>query len=278
MTLDLLFIIIGFIGLIFASISDWKTREVPDWLNYGLIIIGFGLRIIYSLNFSEWSVLFNGLIGFGSMFALGNLMYYTRQWGGGDAKLIMAMGVLFPYNLNFLLGLVMNIFLFGAIYGICWAVFLAIKNRAALSQEFKKLLEKDRNLRHVSYIIISLLIVIMPSIQERILMIILFAAAIILFINSYLITLVHSIEKVSMYKLVSSNRLTEGDWLARDVYVGAKLLLKKKSLGLEKEDILLLKKNKISKVLIKEGIPFVPSFLIGFIVSLSIGNVLLLFL
>ena len=42
-------VIVGFIGLIFATITDIKKREVPDWLNYSLIAIGLGARGIYSL-------------------------------------------------------------------------------------------------------------------------------------------------------------------------------------------------------------------------------------
>ncbi|GIU69536.1 MAG: hypothetical protein KatS3mg002_0772 [Candidatus Woesearchaeota archaeon] len=41
-----------------------------------------------------------------------------------------------------------------------------------------------------------------------------------------------------------------------------------KDLGISKEQIELLKKSKIKKVLVKEGIPFIPAFLIAFILTM----------
>ncbi|MDO8460570.1 MAG: hypothetical protein Q7S74_05650, partial [Nanoarchaeota archaeon] len=67
-----------------------------------------------------------------------------------------------------------------------------------------------------------------------------------------------------MLKLVSPQNLTEGDWLERDVRIGNKTI-KKTVHGLSWNEIKLLRKaNK--KVYIKEGIPFVPAFLIAFII------------
>ena len=61
---DMVLIILGFAALIFASIHDLKTREVPDWLSYSLIVTGFGIRIIHSLIFQDYWYLGYGFIGF----------------------------------------------------------------------------------------------------------------------------------------------------------------------------------------------------------------------
>ena len=66
MIIDIILIITGLIGLIIASITDIKTREVPDWLSYSLIIIGLTIRLFYSLAYQEWLFLIQGLIGFAS--------------------------------------------------------------------------------------------------------------------------------------------------------------------------------------------------------------------
>ena len=49
--LYIVLIVIGIIGILIAAISDIKTREIPDWLNYSLIALGLGIRIIYSISF-----------------------------------------------------------------------------------------------------------------------------------------------------------------------------------------------------------------------------------
>jgi len=78
-----------------------------------------------------------------------------------------------------------------------------------------------------------------------------------------------------MLKLVEPKELTQGDWVAKDYFHGRKKIAGPKDLGIEKKQIDLLvelrKNKKINKILIKHGIPFVPSFLIAFIVSLIFG-------
>ena len=79
-----------------------------------------------------------------------------------------------------------------------------------------------------------------------------------------------------MIRWVDPEKLTEGDWVVQDVVIGGKRICGPKDLGLEmrqiKRLIRLKKQKKIKKVLIKYGIPFVPSFLIAFIVTFLYGN------
>ena len=78
-----------------------------------------------------------------------------------------------------------------------------------------------------------------------------------------------------MIKKVSVDKLTEGDWIVDDVKVGGKVICGPKDLGISKEQIIELKKlaedGKIKQVVIKEGIPFVPSFFMSFIVTYFFG-------
>ncbi len=62
---------------------------------------------------------------------------------------------------------------------------------------------------------------------------------------------------------ISSGKLREGDWLADNLKVGNKMISKKWE-GLNHNQVLEIKK-KFKKVKIKQGIPFVPVFLISFI-------------
>jgi hypothetical protein len=83
-----------------------------------------------------------------------------------------------------------------------------------------------------------------------------------------------------MIKEVAINRLTEGDWIYKDVYIGKKLITGPKDLGISREQIAQLKKyssqGKIKAVIIKEGIPFIPAFLLAFVATVIINYVGLL--
>ncbi|RLI48695.1 MAG: hypothetical protein DRP09_21205, partial [Candidatus Thorarchaeota archaeon] len=94
----------------------------------------------------------------------------------------------------------------------------------------------------------------------------------------YVWIFIKAVEQSCMYKFVKPSQLTEGDWIAKDIVVGKKRIAGPKDLGIEKKQIHelieLYKQKKVNKVLIKQGIPFVPSFLIAFIVSIIYGNLL----
>ena len=76
------------------------------------------------------------------------------------------------------------------------------------------------------------------------------------------------VEAKCFVKRIEANKLTEGDWLEKDVVVSGKRIVKKKTLHAEDLDkiMALYDRGKISHVVIKEGIPFIPSFLFGYIV------------
>ena len=70
-----------------------------------------------------------------------------------------------------------------------------------------------------------------------------------------------------MKNKIPVNKLVEGDWVLEEVKVGKKVLVAAKY-GITKEQIAELKKAKVKRVLVKEGIPFVPSFLLAYILAL----------
>ena len=69
------------------------------------------------------------------MTGAGILLYLARQWGGGDTKLLMALGALFgtrpffvpasTFSFPFLAVLLINIAIVGALYGLCASLILA---------------------------------------------------------------------------------------------------------------------------------------------------------
>lgn len=293
MDLIILLVLIALIWVFFASIFDLKTREVPDWLNYSLIIIGITFFLINYIIKKDIHFLINPFFGFAIGFLIANIMYYSKQWGGGDAKLLMAIGLIFySYpesllktfnpNINFLpfiLVFLLNLVIIGAIYGILWAINLGIKNNNLLKKEFKAILRKNIRIRKI--LVMSVLILLLLSfLLDEFLRIFIFITVIISLFLLYLSLFIKSVENSCMFKKITIDKLTEGDWVVDKIIINNNLVYTPRNIGISKEDIENLKKykNKINYVTIKEGIPFVPSFFISLIISLVFGNIVLFFI
>ena len=268
---------IAVISLIIATITDLKSREVPDYLSYFLIISGFTFRIFYSVLNNDWYYFLYGLLGFGICFLIGLTLYFAKQWGGGDSKLLMGLGVIFatkPFFVSssniFLLNLLLNIFIAGAAYGLGYGIYLALKHKTNFIKEFKRLIKEDRIrfARIFSFIISVILLGLILISNEIATRIILTGFIIFIIFYVHLWIFVRSVENACMFKVVPVSKLIEGDWVADNVIVNKKIIYNKNKLFVEKKDILMFIKNKVKKVRIKEGIPFVPSFLIGTLATL----------
>lgn len=264
-----------------GSITDFKKREVPDWLSYSAIAFGIGMRLIFAVSSQSWAPLIEGALGFLPIFLLSLVMYYAGQWGGGDSKVLMGIGIIigakptlevFPVLLLFFINMVMV----GSAYGLIYSLILAALNKKAFWKEFKSHLSSWRTLKLVCYGIAILFLAasfIVSEILLKIFMIMLSAFSICLF---YIWIFIKSLEKAVMIKRLPVEKLTEGDWIVEDVKVDGIRICGPKDLGIEKEQIARLlslkKQKKISSVLVKEGIPFVPGFLLAFLVTLILGN------
>ncbi|MCK5107990.1 MAG: prepilin peptidase [Nanoarchaeota archaeon] len=276
-------IFITLIALIIASITDIKTREVPDWLNYSLIISGLAINGLFSLIYHNSQIIINCLIGLGIALAFALIMFYTGQWGGGDSKLLIGIGALmgsaFTFS-GFMPSFIINSLLVGSIYGLIWGLVVVIKNKKKFIEQSKKILS-NKKIRKIKIIftIFSLLPFLILLIRYDIINLILCS---LLFVSLNLIIYVYIFSKIFeeafMYKFIKPEKLTEGDWIAKNIIIKGKKICGPKDLGINQKQIQQLIKLKIKSVKIKEGIPFVPPFLIAFILTLFLGNIVLLFL
>lgn len=265
MTPDFLLMAVALIVLAAASLSDLRTKEVPDWLNYGFVFAALGIRTLYSFQ-EGWHFLLSGLLGFAVFYLLALFFYYTNQWGGGDSKLLMgmgaALGIAYPFQeasftlLWFLLALLFA----GGAYGLIWLSVVAFKRRNCLLPELRMLLGKHKKV-HLGVGFASLFVFGAGVIVDSLLFILVFAVAL-----YYLLLFLVAAQNCCFIAEKETKHLTEGDWLAEEVVVHGKRLLKKKTLT--KEDIGKLVKGNISAVMVKEGIPFVPCFLIAYLLLL----------
>jgi hypothetical protein len=162
----------------------------------------------------------------------------------------------------------------GGFYGIIYSIVLAFKHWKRFVKEFRSLTSniQVKIIRTSSFMLLLASIVLFFAISSISLKILLLTVAVIFFITLHAWLFMKSVEKVSMYNEKSVEDLVEGDWIPKDILVKGKKLVGPKDLGISKKQIALLKKYRIKKVLVKEGIPFVPSFLLGYIATLVAGN------
>lgn len=280
------------IVLAIASYCDLRTREVPDWLNYALIAVGVATGLIASLVFHTWTYAAFSLAGLAIFVGIAYLMFYAGQWGGGDSKLIMGIGAIvglefsisFPFLKAdaFLFAFWINTMIAGVVYALLWSIALAFLHGKAVSARFLLEIEKKASLKIFAFAASMLLAVLalfppIPEIRTAF-----FLLSIIIFFSFYALVFVMAVEKSCMFKHMEPSQLTEGDWIAHNIVVKGKYICGPKDLGISKKQIRILEKlylqKKVPRILIKEGIPFVPSFLAGFIMSLLWGNFLFSFL
>lgn len=334
--MELLLFLTALFVLLAASITDLKTREVPDWLNFSLLFAALGIRLLISYHEKDYSIFAEGIFGFAVLFAFACFLFYTGQWGGGDSKLLMALGAVFglrytpgpllyafigvfvlifalnlaggwatrklekarlkAFNIaitllsvaalimaatimDFRSNLLMFLFyliLLGGLYGIGWSVYLAVLKRRRFSKSFIKLMKKPAFINARRFILTACLLLIALSFAFDFTLLALFVTLFAI-ITMYLWIAVKAIEISCMEKEVEVVRLTEGDWIVKDVIIDDKRVCGPADLGISKDQIRCLKehydKGRIRKVRIKEGIPFVPSFLLAFIATYLLADI-----
>ncbi|MBI2664356.1 prepilin peptidase [Candidatus Woesearchaeota archaeon] len=273
-------------ALAVGSYTDFKTREVPDWLNYGLIVFGVGVNLLLSIVFWTWSYIAYSIIGLALFIGIACALYYSGQWGGGDSKMLIGLGAVFglpisfawPYvSMNaFLIAFWFNLLMAGVVYAMLWSIYLLIKNYRKFLKEAGKEMVRKRKMRRLSLAAAIAALIAAIAISDFQLKLLLTAAGLLTILTIYYTIYSKAIEKAGMHKLVTPAELTEGDWVVEDVKAGNKLIASPKDLGVTKKQIKILKqlyaKRKIRKVLIKVGLPFVPSFFAAMLLTIQYGN------
>lgn len=276
-----------FAALFVGSLTDIKKREVPDWINYSLIVSGIGLRAIFSSVAKDISFLAEGIAGFLVFAVIGYMMFYTGQWGGGDSKMLMGIGAALGLELSgqglpLLLVFMINAIFIGSAYGLLYSFSAAIIHRKKFSSAFTRMMmdEKMARFRKIKFVFLAaaalgIILLLRARWIDSFVSMLLFGLLIVSYLSFYLFVFAKAVEMSAMIKPVYPEKLTEGDWIAEDVVVDGKKIAGPKDLGIEKKQISelisLKNKGKISRVKVRYGMPFVPSFLIAFILTMTIG-------
>lgn len=232
-----------------------------------ILLVSIIFPIIYYIIYSGINP-FNYYIGFFVATIVGMGLYLTGQWGGGDVKLLMALGIYFGITFDaipkFLVYFVL-MFLAGGVIGIYYSIYNAIKNFKEFKSNAKHLLaiKKVRIIRLIVLMIAIVIIVFGLSKQDQT-SYLYFGIGFIIWLGFYVWILVKCVEGITLIKQKKISELVEGDWLVSSIKVGTHTV-KPREIGLTLKDIEILKKSKLDTVIIKEGLPFVPSFFIAFI-------------
>ena len=254
-------ILLGLVWIIGAVLQDLRRREVDNLWNFSLIAIALVYRASVSVFSGDYWFIFNGIIGLGIFFIIGNIFYYSRMFAGGDAKLLMALGTILPLSYNWVInfkifGLFILLFLiFGSFYSLIYALFLMIFNFRRFKKEFVKQFSDYRKMFFIALIFVGVWIVLMIVLDFLIFSWI----GLVILLFPILFVFAKSVEEICLVKEVNYDKITIGDWLYKDVSIRGKLI-KSNWEGLSKKELELIIKNK-KKVFIKYGIPFTPSFL-----------------
>ena len=105
------------VGLVLAAaVLDIKTRRIPNWL----VVAGLGAALFLRA-FLGTEAISAGLIGAAIGLGVGYGLFVFRVLGGGDGKLLMAVGACFG-GPDRMFGALLAIALAGGGLGILWAV------------------------------------------------------------------------------------------------------------------------------------------------------------
>ena len=244
-------------GILVATAQDLKRREVDDWLNLFLIIASFSFVFLRAFFEGETLLVFQLGYAVAIMFILMNLFYYGHVFAGGDAKLLFAMTALF-LGVSFT-ETVINIGTFafflmisGSVYGLFYSLVLYFKNFKLVNSSMKKQFGGG---------ILWAFLAGVPLLALSLFSIYFLIFALFIFIFPLLYVFAKGLENVSMIKTIAGRELREGDWLVEDIDVGGKTI-KANWDGVSISEMKIMKNLKAVKI--KEGLPFVPAFLIAF--------------
>jgi len=256
--------IFAFIWIAFAVVSDLKKREIPNWLNFSIVIFVLGFRFFYSLFSGEgFSFFYYGLLGFFVFYLLGNLFYSVRLFAGGDSRLFTSLGVILPIfpglimNVKFSMMFLLIFFMVGGAYSLIVSFGIGLSNFEKLRRGLGRQIKEKKKLI-MGFTLVSIFFLALGFHFYFF-----FYFGIFVFVLTYLYIYALSVDESFMVKKVVSKNLTPGDLLYKDVFLKGKKI-KSTWDGLSKKDILLLRKNK-RDVFIRYGIPFAPVFLISII-------------
>ncbi|MFH8132191.1 MAG: hypothetical protein QW321_01125, partial [Candidatus Aenigmatarchaeota archaeon] len=218
------------------------------------------------------------------IFVFGFALYYSGQWGGGDAKILSAIGFLIPniiktswfdrilpFPFSGMVSYTLNVFFVGTAYMLVYSFVLALVNRKILSF-FSREVKASANLIAIFSLALFFIFVALNfylchifevSINFQFLMVN-SLLPLVLTLGIFLIwKFTRSVEEVGFKKRIPVSRLKVGDVLAES----------KLWEGITQKELIKIKKSGKKYVTIKEGVRFAPAFPLALVFTLYFGDV-----
>ena len=82
--------IIVFFLLAIATVCDFRSRQIPDWISIAISLVAVGASLLGWWDLPMMWVIAGGLVGL----LIGYMLFHFAKFGGGDAKLIASLGLL----------------------------------------------------------------------------------------------------------------------------------------------------------------------------------------
>ncbi len=256
----MILLIVLFILLI-ASIQDLKKKMVSDYLIYFFLF----LTIIYVLYLILTKNILDKLLLPLILNFLIYLGYRFRLWAIGDLYILFILLFyvsIFSKDLIQFFSFFIYLSIVLLIYTFLFSIYFIIKLK--IKKEVFEILKKK-----FYYLILPFPLIFYPK----------------LFLLLFLASLTYLLYQPLKDKFVFERtpyELVEGDWVAENIIVDGKIIIKKDNPGLTKKDIELLKKlyeeGKVKTVKIIEGIPMIPSIFISFLLWLIFKEQIIFFL
>lgn len=258
-------------ALTIASYIDLRTREIPDTLSFLLFIVGATTLIITLIQKPQLATLTNYLITLAIFTSISLLLYYTRQWGGGDAKLLMALGSIIATqttslnSLNYIIWLMISTITYVTVANI----YLYIKNFKKTKKETKKIWKNTTKIRILIYAIFTIATILYLTQKTYTPIVTLTMQITTVTIITYLLLILSKTTQKTLEKKITPQQLTEGDWAMQTIKINGKQIYNpRKDLCINKQQLNQIKKNYSHKIKVKYGIPLVPAFLIAYIAQI----------
>jgi len=274
-------LIVALGGSSLAAIYDLKTTEIPDKIPYAMAAIGLIFYIYLSVTTGNFLYLRDSVIVGFVFLGFGFAMYYFGQWGGGDAKVLSAIGFLLPTSqfsfsqtiFPFPLSYFINVFVVGAAYMLIYSFFYSLMNRRVLKYFSKDIKASSRIILLGSFLLFAVVFVLDSYLMNYFGYMSLRSA----FFNSFLILVLtialfivwkfaKSVEDVGFKKKIPVSKLKIGD-----ILLGFKHLE-----GATEAQVRKIKKSGKKFVWIKEGVRFAPAFPLALLATVYFGDIIFL--
>ena len=269
--MDLLIFIPAFLGFLYASYTDLKSKLVPDNLVYSMLGLGILIRILQAIFFGLESVSFT-IIAVVIYSLIGYTFYRFRAWADGDFGMFLAVALFLPSTTTSpwpaYFSFMANLALIGVVYGFTYTIYLAFKPK--IFSHWKRAMTQPAWF-------FSFVLGLMGAFATNTLRLT-YLPGFILGFFTYPLTIVSQSLKEFMKMRVTPDKLETGDWVLEDIRVGKEIIIPKDNPGLTKSQIARLqdlhKKGKIKTILIKDGIPFIPVFFLAYLANTFYGDLI----